>query len=293
VKIRIQDKKLGFIEGWLSVGINLILFALKYWAGIVTGSVAMAADAWHTISDSLSSFVVLASFWFSSKKPSEKHPFGYGRAENIGAIVISVLLALIGINFFRESIIKISVQHPPSFSGFAVIIFAVSALVKEALALFSFWAGRKLESNTLRADAWHHRSDAIISALIVLSVLVFGSASWVDGVLGVIVSALIIHSAYDIFTDTSAAILGREIKPQLKEKIEKIIRETSPLIENAHHFHIHRYGDHGEITFHVSMPDGISVKEAHDIINSLEKNIREKTGFEPTVHMGPHSDEHL
>ena len=99
-----KAKFYGYLEGWMSIIVNLILFIVKYWAGIVTGSVAIIADAWHSLSDSLTSVVVIVGVKISSKPADKEHPFGHGRAELISAIVISILLATVGLNFIIESI---------------------------------------------------------------------------------------------------------------------------------------------------------------------------------------------
>ena len=102
-----KEDKIGYSEGIISIFVNLLLFGLKYWAGIVSGSVALLADAWHTLSDSISSVVVLFGARVSSKPPDRDHPFGHGRANLIAAIVIGVLLAVIGFSFFVESVKKL------------------------------------------------------------------------------------------------------------------------------------------------------------------------------------------
>ncbi len=102
--MKTSSKTLGYLEGWLSVGLNTALFFFKYWAGTRFGSVAMVADAWHTLSDTLTSVVVIVGFFIASRPADKGHPFGHGRAEPIGAVVIAVLLAVVGVNFLQESI---------------------------------------------------------------------------------------------------------------------------------------------------------------------------------------------
>lgn len=102
-----QHSKLGYREGLVSVILNLLLFVLKYYAGIASASLALIADAWHTLSDSLTSLVVILGIKLSSKKPDKEHPFGHGRWEQISALIIAILLALIGVGVYERRYRKI------------------------------------------------------------------------------------------------------------------------------------------------------------------------------------------
>jgi cation diffusion facilitator family transporter len=112
----------------------------------------MTADAWHTLSDTLTSLVVILGFWISGRPKDEEHPFGHGRAKVIAAVVIATLLAVVGASFFRDSIRQLIERKNAAFSTLSLIIFSISVLVKEALARFSLWAGKKTQSQSLVAD---------------------------------------------------------------------------------------------------------------------------------------------
>ena len=176
-----KKNRLAYIEGWLSIFTNIILFGLKYWAGIVTGSVAIIADAWHTLSDSISSVIVLIGIKISDKPADKEHPFGHGRAELIASMIIGVLLAIIAFNFVLESIEKLKDHESVVYGKLAIIVTIVSILSKEMLAQYAFWAGRKIKSPILKADGWHHRSDAISSILILIGIFIGKYFWWVDG----------------------------------------------------------------------------------------------------------------
>ena len=117
-------------EGWISIIANLLLFGFKYWAGIVTGSLALVADAWHTLSDSVSSIVVLIGGKVSRKPADEEHPFGHGRAEHIAAIIIGVLLAIIAFEFIVNAIGKFSKHEQTVFGTIAWVAVILSIVVK-------------------------------------------------------------------------------------------------------------------------------------------------------------------
>lgn len=275
--------KLAFIEGWLSIFINTVLFGLKYWAGLITGSVAIIADAWHTLSDSLTSVMVIIGAKISRQPPDSKHPFGHGRAELIAAVIIGGLLAIVAVNFFAEAVMKFKNRQAADYNMFAVIVFLVSVILKEGLAQFSNWASGKTGMLSLKADAWHHRSDAIASAVIIAGMFAGKYFWWVDAVLGMAVSALILHAAYFIIKEASDQILGREPKEELKQKIKDIIIEKTGQSYDAHHFHIHHYGSHTELTFHIRFPGSMSLKEAYDLTVTIAQDIKSKTDIDTTI----------
>jgi len=143
--------KIGYEVAWISIALNIVLFALKYWAGLTFHSVAMIADAWHTLADSLTSLVVIAGFWIACRPADEKHPFGHGRAEAIGSIIIGTLLAVIGFHFLMESLSKLKNYEPAEFGIPAIIIFTASTVAKEGLAQISIWAGKKIRFPFLKS----------------------------------------------------------------------------------------------------------------------------------------------
>ncbi len=268
----------------MSIAINIILFGLKFWAGMMSGSIAMIADSWHTLSDSITSVILLVGVKLSSKKPDRQHPYGHGRAESIAAIVIATLLFIVGVNFLKESLIKFGTDKTPEFKKIAVYIFVASAVIKEIMARFAIWAGKKTNSDVLKADGWHHRSDAITTAIIIIGFFAYSKYSWLDGLLGVVVSGFIIYSAYEVIKDASKSILGSTMPDDLKDRICNMIEKEYPRVDDAHHFHFHSYGEHTELTMHIYMPGNISLKNAHDIIESLENTLYKRFGLYTTIH---------
>ncbi len=278
---------LGFLEGWLSVSINILLFVLKYWVGLKANSIAMKADAWHTLSDTFTSLVVLFGFWISRRKPDEQHPFGHGRAEAIGAVVIGTLLFIVGATFLKESIHRLFAQQGFIFSSLAIIVFMISVVIKEGLASFSIWAGKKIHSQSLIADGWHHRSDAVASGLIVIGTLLGRIFWWIDGVAGIFVSLLIFYATYDILKTAASSLIGEQADKSLKGKILNVVGQVAPTITDIHHLHVHKYGDNIELTFHVYFPEHTTLKQAHEIGTTIEEAIKQELDMEATIHFEP------
>ncbi len=282
-----QKKRLAYLEGYLSILVNTVLFLLKFIVGRKIGSVAVVADAWHTLSDCLTSVIVVVGFWLAARPADERHSFGHGRAESIAAIIIGTLLAVVGVNFLYESGDKLLKKEGMNFSEAAVVIFLVSAVVKEALARFSFWAGKKAGSATLKADAWHHRSDAIASVLIVLGIIFSQKFWWLDGLMGIGVSLLILHVSYDIVRDSASYLMGEAPAREKLDRVHSEVQKEFPELEGLHHFHVHHYGEHHEVTAHIKVPGNMSVNEAHEIASRIEEIVRKEFNGDATVHVEP------
>lgn len=283
----VKSIRLTFTEGWLSIAVNVVLFALKYWAGVVTGSVAIVADAWHTLSDSLSSIFVLLGARVASKPPDKKHPFGHGRAELIASILIAALLGFVAYEFISESISKLINREDVIFGTLAIVVTVISVIFKELLAQYAFWAARKTGSNSLRADGLHHRTDALSSVLILAGIFLGRFFWWVDGVLGIAVALMILYAAYDILKDSISRLLGEAPDPALKNKLIKIAEKITSINLGIHHIHLHTYGDHKELTFHIKLPSEMSVEEAHELSDKVEKQVEKDLGMVATIHMEP------
>jgi len=253
----------------------------------MTGSVGLIADAWHTLSDSLSSVAVLIGLRASKKPPDKEHPYGHGRAELASTLLIGIVLALIGVNFFRESIDRLINKESVVFGFWAKAITVISILAKEGLAQISFYAGRKNNSLSLRADGWHHRSDALSSVIILFGIFFGASFWWMDGVLGLIVSGLILYASYDIIKTALGEIIGKSADEKTIKEIRDLVDSLLDREVHLHHVHMHIYGDHKELTCHIKLPPDMTLKKAHDIANYIEDQIRLQMNIEATIHMEP------
>jgi len=274
-------------EGWVSIVTNLFLFALKYWAGLVSGSIALIADAWHTLTDSVSSVIVLIGGKLSNKPADEEHPFGHGRAEHIAAIIIGVLLAIVAFDFILSSVEKFNSREAGNFGPFAIVVTLISIVGKEALAQYAFWGYRKTKSSVLKADAWHHRTDSLSSIVILIGILIGKFYWWIDSLLALIVALMIAYASYEILSKEIRSLLGIRIDPEL---IHAIKADIDGLLEREvfiHHFHLHQYGQHNELSCHIKLPAKMSLLEAHAICTRIENRIMDKFGLITTIHPEP------
>jgi len=273
--------------GWVSIFVNIFLFGLKYWAGIVTGSVAIIVDAWHTLSDSFSSIIVLLGIKISRKPADANHPFGHGRADLIASLIIGVILGVIAVNFLVESIERLVNKESVHYGTIALIAIITSIVFKEFLAQYSFWASKKTGSKSLRADAWHHRSDAISSIIILTGFFLDDYFWWIDGALGILVTMTLFYATYEILSDSINRILGDKPDDKLMSDIRDICNQYSNNPLYPHHFHVHHYGRHTELTLHIKISGEKTLDHAHDIASKIEDAIRNELGIEATIHMEP------
>nr|WP_320117078.1 cation diffusion facilitator family transporter [uncultured Marinifilum sp.] len=286
-RLKLDKSNWAEVEGWLSILGNVVLFILKYWAGVVTGSIAIIADAWHTLSDSLSSVIVLVGAKISKKPADEDHPFGHGRADLISAFVIGILLLLVAFDFIIESYHTLRDGETSQFGSIAIVVMIISIVLKELLAQFAYRGARKTKSKVLKADAWHHRSDAISSLVILVGIFLGKYYWWIDGALGMAVALMIGYAAYEIIRDSIHSLLGESPEQELLDDLKKICERVYPHGLNPHHFHVHNYGDYTEVTFHIKLPHDMTIKDAHDIATKIEDEIKEKFGFVSTIHIEP------
>lgn len=283
----LKKENLGFTEGYASIILNTLLFGLKYWAGILTGSIAIIADAWHTFSDSLTSLVVIIGFKVTRKPADKEHPFGHGRAELIASLIIAILLVIVGFNFIVEAFNKIKGKESAEFHVVAVIVMACSVVLKEAIASFSFWAAKKTDSQALKADGWHHRSDAVASIIILAGIFLGKWIWWLDGFLGIVVALLILWVSYGILKNAISSLLGEHPGREFENEVIKLAHSATTMDVQLHHIHLHQYGDHKELTCHIKLNPQMNLKEAHDIATVIEKKILDEMNIIATIHIEP------
>lgn len=288
-----MDKnKAGYTEGVVSIIINSVLFILKYWAGIVTGSIALTADAWHTLSDSLSSIVVVIGVKLSSKKPDKDHPFGHGRWEQISALLIAFILGLIAYDFVQNSILQLVNREATTFGTLAIVVTIISIVVKEALAQYAFYIAKKTDNVSVKADGWHHRSDALSSVVVLIGILFAKQFWWIDGVLGIIIAIMLFYATYEIAKEAIKKILGETPEQPFIDEISAIIKQCYSKDVIPHHFHIHNYVNHQELTFHIKVDNHLTIEKGHQIATEIETQIFKLKGIITTIHIEPLDYEH-
>ncbi len=287
MKADLHDKRaLGRVEAWVSIIGNVVLFAAKYLLGLRAQSIALQADAFHTLSDVGTSAVVLFGSHTMALPPDAEHPYGHGRWEQISTLVIAVLLALVGFNFIGAAYDKFVNFAPVRFSWPVFGVFALSVIAKEAMARYAVYLGKRADSPMIIADAWHHRSDAIASALVLLP-LFFPRSRWVDPVFGFLVALLIIWVAVSLFRESSSRLLGNSLSPDEVGEIERVVRHV-PGVKSLHRVECHDYVAQRVLTIHVEVDRTLSVEDSHQIEEAVERQVEKALGYQTViVHVEP------
>ncbi|MDH7507073.1 MAG: cation diffusion facilitator family transporter, partial [Candidatus Thermoplasmatota archaeon] len=255
--------KYGYLEGYLSIIGNTILFLLKIFLGLFINSIALIADSIHTLSDVGTSVVVILGFK-TAKQPSDiEHPHGHGRIEYIATLIISVLLIVTGVGFIQQSIERIINNETIINQQYAMIIgiiIIISSTIKELMARFSFNLGKKINSETLIADAWHHRSDVFASIAVGLSIIAssFGYL-FIDAIFGVIVSFIIVYVGINLARNSSNVLIGKAPDKKLIEQIKETATKTSN-VKGIHDISIHDYGTNKILTLHAEVDNNLSLE---------------------------------
>ena len=280
--------KYGVLGGWIGVIVSIVLGVLKVILGMMTGSIALIAEAFHSIADAVTSVVVVIFFKISCRPPDEEHPFGHGRAEYIAALVLAVLLIVISIEFFHESIDRIREPQPVTITAFVIIVVLLSIFMKEWLARYQEALGRMIDSGSLKADAWHSRSDAIASLLVIVAMVgVKLGYTLSDGIMGLLVALIIGIAGFKILKDASDRLIGIQPSKEILEKIYSIARPVKGVL-NVHDVSVHSYGLRKMISLHAQVEDSISMIDAHRIAEEIETAINSRLeSARTTVHIDP------
>jgi cation diffusion facilitator family transporter len=284
-------EKAQIVAGAASITVNTFLFAVKFWAGIVTGSIALTADAWHTLSDSITSVFMIPAAKLASRSPDKEHPFGHGRWELIASILMAFVLGVIALEFITGSIERFQNRESGEIaSTLALVITIVSIAVKEGLAQYEFYLGRKYTNPVITADAWHSRTDSIGSVAILAGIIaakLVPGLWWMDSVLGLVCALIILYAAFVIMKEVVTKILGEEPKQEFIDELTEEIKQIYDSDLELHHIHIHNYITQKELTFHIMLDENMANKDCHKIATMIENMISEKFNMIATIHVEP------
>ena len=258
---------------------NIFLAAFKAFIGIISHSIAVVLDAVNNLSDALSSVITIVGTKLASKAPDKKHPLGHGRVEYISAMLVSAIILYAGITSLVESIKKIITPVTPDYSSMSLIIIAVAIVVKLLLGRFVKDQGEKANSSALVASGQDASFDAILSASVLASAIVFlffGVS--LEAYIGVIISVFIIKAGSEILRETVNDVLGKRADPELTKRIKQLITEE-PEVGGAYDLVITDYGPGKNLgSVHIELPDTMTVKQLDTLTRRIETKVYKETG---------------
>lgn len=285
-----EEKRLkkGRRAGFVGIISNLVLFAGKLVAGILSGAVSITADALNNLSDASSSVVTLLGFKLAGKPADEDHPFGHARFEYLSALAVAVMILFIGFELAKSSVSKIIHPEPVRFTWLTVGILLGSILVKAWLSLYNRSLGRKIQSDVLLATAADSRNDCIATSAVLLSgVVQHYTGANIDGWMGLAVAGFILLSGLAMAKDTVSPLLGEAAGPELREQIVDQLRHT-PQVLGWHDLMVHDYGPGRRFaSLHVEMDYREGPIFCHEVIDNLERECYESHGIHLVIHYDP------
>ncbi len=285
VKVRSAYGTFTSIVGILS---NLLLFAIKLFAGLISGSVAIIADALNNFGDASSSVISFIGFKLSVRPADKEHPYGHGRYEYVSAFIVTILIMVIGIELLKSGVEKIISPTEVVYKAVVIVILAVSIVIKILLSILNAVAGKKINSTALKATSHDARNDAISTTVVLISIILSRFIEFpLDGIMTVAVSLFIMISALGLLKDTLASLLG---KPPEKEKVEFIRNKLLSYdgVLGIHDLIVHDYGvGRSFASVHVEMAAEGDVILSHELIDSIEKSFLDEDGIEIVIHFDP------
>ena len=281
-------QRYGLLTGGVGIFLNLLLSLGKFLAGLLTGSIAITADAFNNLSDAGSSVVTLVGFQMAAKKADDDHPFGHGRMEYISGLIVAGAILLVGVELAKSSVEKILHPEDIALSWVSVGILCAAILVKLWMFYFNRTLGRRIDSAAMCATAADSLSDAVATAAVLAGTLVnrFAHVN-IDGWVGLAVAVFILRSGWGAAKDTINPLLGESPDPELVKQLRELVL-SHPQVVGMHDLIIHDYGPGRRLcSFHAEVPQDADILDAHDAIDHIEREIKEKFGIETTVHMDP------
>lgn len=278
----------GKFAGAVGIISNLFLCVMKILIGVFSGSIAIIADGINNMADASSSIITLIGFRLASKPEDEDHPYGHARIEYLTGLFVSILIIVLGVQLFKTSLEKIFDPDTLEFSYITIITLVIAIAVKLWQSLFNISIGKKINSLTLIATGADSRNDVIATSAVLVSVLVVKfTGLQIDGYMGCLVALFIIWSGIQLVRDTISPLLGEAPDDDLVKAITETVKKE-PSILGIHDLMVHNYGP-GKIfaSIHVEVDADGDLMKSHDMIDNIERIVKESLRIEFVIHMDP------
>lgn len=281
-------KKAGFLSSTVGIVCNIILFVSKFIIGTIANSVAIISDAFNNLTDCLSCIITMFGYNLASKPADKEHPFGHGRMEYFTSLIIAVFIIIVGFEFFKTSLSRIFNKENIDVTYFTIIVLVLSILLKFWMYLFNKKMATIFNNQAMMATSYDSLSDAMTTSITLIGSIISLFTSFpIDGVIGLIVSGLIIKTAISIIKDTLDELLGKPADKETTQQLLDIVMSHQGIL-GVHDLMIHNYGPNNMIaSLHAEVDAKQNVLEAHDTIDNIEKEIFEKMKIMTTIHLDP------
>lgn len=272
----------------VGIFLNVVLFGIKYFAGVISSSIAITADAFNNLADAGSSVITLAGIRLAEKKPDRDHPFGHGRMEYLSGLAVSVIIILVGFELFKSSVDKILNPADADTSAVSIFILIVSIFIKGYMFLYNRKIGRQINSSGMKATALDCIGDAVATLVVLISTVIsYFTNLKIDGWCGILVSLFIIYAGIRSVKETVGPLLGMPPEKEFIDEIEKVVLSYEKIV-GIHDLIVHDYGPgRVVVSLHAEVDGKENIYTLHDIIDNAEQRLSEELGCMAVIHMDP------
>ena len=278
----------GVLSGAVGIGLNILLFFGKWLAGMISGSIAITADAFNNLSDAGSSIITLIGFRLSGQEPDPEHPFGHGRMEYISGLLVSVAILVMGLELIWSSIGKLRSPEPIESSALVFGILIASILVKLYMFFYNHSLSKKIESAAMKATSVDSLSDTVATMLVLIATLISKyTGLLLDGWFGILVGLFILYTGGSTLKETIDLLLGQPPKQEFIDEVKEIVLGHS-MVHGVHDLIVHDYGPgRVMISLHAEVDVNGDIQDIHEQIDHIEHELQEKLHCSATIHMDP------
>ncbi len=279
----------GLMSSIVGIIVNLLLFGGKFAVGLLISSVSITADAFNNLSDAGSSIISLVTFRIASKPADRDHPYGHARIEYASSLIVACIILVIGFQLLQDSVDAIKAPTDTAIDIIPMIILGVSILFKLWLFIFYRTIGKRIKSGVLAATATDSLSDMISTSAVLISTIVihFTGFNRLDGIVGAIVALFIMLAGIRILRENINSIMGEAPIDEVIASIKDVVAQYPDAL-GIHDMLVHNYGPgHVIASLHIEVDGSKNIFELHDVIDNIERQIREDVHIECTIHMDP------
>jgi len=281
-------QRVGEVASYVGLGTCFLLFCVKLLAGLLAGSVAIIADSVHSLADFGGSLVSVISFKISGKPADAEHPFGHGRAEYIATIIVAFLILLMGFEFLKASIDKITHPTEITLGALTVALMVLALFGSASLGWFYHKSARLIDSKVLAAVSRDSFNDVLVTGATLLALIASRiTGAHLDGYAGVAVSFMLFKSAYDLIKDSASALMGEPVTKEQAAKIKRMV-ESYDMIIGTHDLVVHSYGSSVRMaSIHAEVPADSDIMAVHILFDKIEKDVLRELGISLVIHTDP------
>ena len=272
----------------VGIFLNLVLFGIKYFAGVISHSIAITADAFNNLSDAGSTVITLAGLRLAERKPDKDHPFGHGRMEYLSGLAVSVIIILVGIELLGSSVDKIMNPSDVDTSIAAIVILVASVLIKGYMFIYNNGVGKKINSAGMKATALDCIGDAVATTVVLVSTIIsYFTGLKIDGWCGILVSLFIVYAGIRSVKETVNPLLGMPPEKEFIDEVERIVLSYEKIV-GIHDLIVHDYGPgRVVVSLHAEVNGNDDIYDLHDVIDNAEFKLAEELGCMAVIHMDP------